>query len=503
MSKTLPLPLLYLALTLCLAAGAAAFVFQAAAALKSDDEIDYGEGIVMWQAANVTDWEKAFHPLENYPHNVFHYTPLFHLTSRFVGLFTRNLLTAGRLTSILSLIGTCLVGALLVARVLPPGRNKFARFMSSMVAGTLISTTETWYWATLMRVDTLAIFLSICGVALFVLARKRRTLGFVAFVFFVAAVYTKQTSLPAPIACLILAFIEKPRYAFQLLAFSVSLGLVILAMLHVATDGLFLRHIIYYNQNPYNTAHLFAKLRFHASTVFVPLCFSAMLPLGLLYRRMGRGMGRLNTIRFILNHSNFERCVIVVGLHLCLAAILAAATISKSGAWTNYYFETDVTICLMSGLFVGWVLRHCSFRPQRFCVWLQGAVIGLFIVQTYGNWHTLFQAASAYPPVDQSREVVNFLKGLPDPVYSENMVILMLAGKEVPAEPAIITALADDGKWDESGFVARIRNGEFRAIVVRWSLTNRGRFTEAVAKAVEERYYLTNEFEPFKVYLPR
>src|SRR5687768_7852536 len=130
------LRLLHSVLIFFLLLGAVAFVFQTFNSLKTPGEIDYGEGIVMWQAANVTDWTKAFHPVENYPHNVFHYTPLFHLTSRFLNLFTRDLLVAGRLTSVLSLVGTCLVGALLTARVLPRGRDKFTGFLGSLVAGT-------------------------------------------------------------------------------------------------------------------------------------------------------------------------------------------------------------------------------------------------------------------------------------------------------------------------------------------------------------------------------
>jgi hypothetical protein len=83
------------------------------------------------------------------------------------------------------------------------------------------------------------------------------------------------------------------------------------------------------------------------------------------------------------------------------------------------------------------------------------------------------------------------------------MVILMQAGKEVPAEPAIISVLSEDGKWDESGFVQRIRNGWFSAIVIRWSLHNPGRFRDPVVKAVEERYYPINDFYPFTIYLPK
>jgi hypothetical protein len=129
-----------------------------------------------------------------------------------------------------------------------------------------------------MRVDALAIFLSVTGVALFVASRRRRALGYFAFVFFVASVYTKQTSLAAPMACFILAFIEKPRYALQLLALSVSSGLAILLMLHTATNGLFLRHIITYNQNPYLLAGLFDKLRGHAMLIGAPLFFSTVFP---------------------------------------------------------------------------------------------------------------------------------------------------------------------------------------------------------------------------------
>jgi hypothetical protein len=83
------------------------------------------------------------------------------------------------------------------------------------------------------------------------------------------------------------------------------------------------------------------------------------------------------------------------------------------------------------------------------------------------------------------------------------MIVLVQAGKEVPAEPAIITALAADGKWDESEFVARIRNGEFSAVVIRWTLNNRQRFSQAIGQAVEERYYPITDFYPFTVYLPK
>lgn len=496
--------LLYFALTMFLLAGVISFVFQSAFALRTDSEIDYGEGIVLWQAANVTDWRRAFHPVEIYPHIVFHYPPLFHLTSRLVALATNDLLMAGRLTSILSLIGTCLIAGLLTAKLLPPGPNKMARFIGGLTAGALVFSTPLWSWACLMRVDTLGIFFTMCGLALYVFAHRRRSLGFLAFTFFVAGVYCKQTTVAAPIACFLIALIENPRYAIRLGAFSISLGLGILLILYAATDGVVLRHLITYNQNPYFPKLILGRLQHHASGLVGPLLFSAIFPVAVLYRRHSRKK-LISRLQLILKRTTFARCVLVVAIYFWFAFLIAAATISKQGASDNYFLEMDVAACFLTGLFVAWLARRVSFRPQRAVAMLQIVVMFILLLQTASNWRSLGTTSRNFmkPPADRSAEVVNFLKTIPDPVYSEDMVVLMHAGREIPAEPAIITALADDGKWDESGFVARIRNGEFHAIVVRRSLTNRGRFTKAVADAVEERYYVTNDLEPFKVYLPK
>jgi hypothetical protein len=493
---------LYLVLTAFLAVGAVAFFLQSAIALRSDAEIDYGEGIVLWQAANVTDWKKAYRPVEQYPHIVFHYPPLFHLTSRAVTPFTNTLLQAGRLTSILSLAATCLIGALLTAWVVPPGGNRFVRFIGAFTAGTLVFTTPMWTWGVLMRVDTLAIFLTVTGVVLFIVARHRKSVGFLSFLFFVAAVYTKQTSIAAPIACFVLAYIENPRRARQLLGFAVALGLIILVMLHTATDGLLLRHLVTYNQNPYFPEQIFSRWKYHGSYLIGPLLFSAIFPIALLQRRKGKLIKRL---RVILKRTVFERCVLVVALFFWVSALIATATISKQGASDNYFLEMDVAACLLSGLFVGWFARRVHIQPRPGLNILLLFVVFLLLVQCVVNWQTVAAIARTHthPPVDRSHEVVRFIKDLPGPVYSEDMIILMQAGKEIPAEPAIITALASDGKWNESGFVSRIRNGEFSAIVVRWTLANPGRFSDAVVKAVEERYSPINDFYPFTIYLPK
>src|SRR5262245_37958797 len=65
-------------------------------------ELDYGEGIVMYQATKVTDLKAAYKPINEYPFVVFHYPPVYHLTVRAFAAFSTNLITTGRWISIMS-----------------------------------------------------------------------------------------------------------------------------------------------------------------------------------------------------------------------------------------------------------------------------------------------------------------------------------------------------------------------------------------------------------------
>src|SRR6185295_2658602 len=97
-------------------------------------ELDYGEGILLWQMAHVTDLHAAFHPITQYPFIVFHYTPLYHLAARFFDLFLGNLLAAGRLVSLLSTLWILLVTGWIVYRASPRRFPRSARLTAALVA---------------------------------------------------------------------------------------------------------------------------------------------------------------------------------------------------------------------------------------------------------------------------------------------------------------------------------------------------------------------------------
>src|SRR5262245_61779932 len=82
-------------------------------------ELDYGEGIVIYQATMVTDLNAAYKPITEYPFVVFHYPPVYHLTVRAFAAFSTSLITTGRTISIISGFGIELIIGLLLFLSLP------------------------------------------------------------------------------------------------------------------------------------------------------------------------------------------------------------------------------------------------------------------------------------------------------------------------------------------------------------------------------------------------
>ena len=72
-------------------------------------QLDYGEGIVLYQASQIANPEIAYKPINSYPFVVFHYPPLYHWCVLAVSFVTGDLLVAGRAVSVIS-------GALMSAR---------------------------------------------------------------------------------------------------------------------------------------------------------------------------------------------------------------------------------------------------------------------------------------------------------------------------------------------------------------------------------------------------
>ena len=179
------------------ALNAAGFLAGSWTLIRYPFELDYGEGIVLWQAAHVFDLRDAYHPVERYPHVVFNYPPVYHVLSRMATIVTGDLLVGGRALSWLSGVGIAVVAGLLASTAVRT--RGWSRTVAAVAAPLLALQLATFEWIPYMRVDAAAVFCSMLGMLVFVRARSR-SVRRAAGVLFVLALFCKQTMVAAPVA---------------------------------------------------------------------------------------------------------------------------------------------------------------------------------------------------------------------------------------------------------------------------------------------------------------
>jgi hypothetical protein len=384
----------------------------------------------------------------------------------------------------------------------------FAAFLPSIL--------NVMYWARLARVDTLALFLSFAGIAIFVLGGTRKWTPYVAFALFVCAIYTKQTMVAAPLACFLVMLAVDAKNAIKVAAFAGLLGTGVLISLSLATGGEVLKHLFLYNQNTFSIRYF---------RVLVLSDYSQIMPIFVLAASATAAAGteawRLLTqrqwqrIRFLLERSAPRRLVIVCFLVMLFGLLISMAAV-KTGANYNYFLEWNLACCPLAAVALCRIMLAPNLRsrwtPSTFLLFIfpLAFLLPKFLDST-NDLRGLVMNAVQQSAVNTSEEYQTYSDALavvqksPGPVFSEDMLLLVRTGKEVPAEPAIIRELARTSKWDERPFIRMIEEKRFSTILTTSEdIKNSDRFTPAVAEAIDGAYQETRRIgTKYKIYEPR
>ena len=453
-------------------------------------ELDYGEGIVIWQAQHVSHLAAAYAPITRYPFIVFHYTPLYQAVSLAISKLTGDLLLAGRLVSSLSSLGICLVIGWLVYRVAPARSSRIAATGGALLGAALPCGLFNMKWAPLMRVDMLGLWLSLGGLSMFILARTTFQ-RFAACVLLVAAIYTKQSLIAGAVSCLLVAAIMNLRQATKMFLFFVALGGAILAGLSVATHGEVIKHIFLYNVNRFSMLIFLNRVKedIHETLpVFGLALIAAAIPISYVVSAIFR-RDLAPTRRFLLS-SRYRFALFVFSVDFIVSGVFSLAA-GKSGANFNYFLEWNLSACVFASLLVArlfWSGRSNKISPAVAIAYLLPLL--MLGEQVTSSTHSLKVVHSKrnimIEEAQNAAALEDILKKSPDPVMSEDMTLLYRAGRRVPFEPAIVTELAATHAWDETPLLDMIRNREFSVMVINES--NRSRYSPSVWRAVHDSY---------------
>jgi len=486
------------------------FLIIAASAVRSPYQRDYGEGIV-WQQMRLMFAGKGYGPIDGFPAIVFHYPPLYHATVEALILGTRlDALLLGRLVSLIAAL-TCivLIGAV-ASRIGREGGNRSVAMVCGALAGlAAINLPLVQIWALVMRVDMLAIALSFAGTWFGIRAITRPGAVYAAAFCFVAAFFTKQTSIAAPAAVFATLLIVRRETAWRGIRASLLLGSVALIVLFAATSGGIFRHLILYNINRFDPH----ELGLIPAMIRSQFLFFAAVAIGLgqvMHDRLPcyRGQPSWKDRRDKLAGSPRDAALLMVLLYFA-AKTLMTLLVAKSGANANYLMEWMMVGAIFIGLGVSDVAtRAIGDRADARSSWLSLLVpvaLGVPAVAAVASpWPTAPSSAELQHrrELDQLSAAVRAARA---PIISDDMVMLLRSGKEVLWEPAIFGELASTGTWDERPFVALIRAERFSFFITEGDSGEAqfdSRYTPAVAAAMHAAYPRRCHLGGYVIHLP-
>ena len=487
-----------LALGALLAWHAYRFMGLAIGAVAFPYELDYGEGIVWYQTRMLFAGE-AFGPIDGFPAIVFHYTPLFHLVSGLVAATGIDGLAAGRVVSLLSTAAMAVLAGAIVHRVVardggPKGAARLAALFTVFLP---LLCYPIPLWSPLMRVDMLAFALSMGGVYIGLRSFSRPSAVYPAALLFVLAVYTKQTMIAAPAALFGTLLLYRPRTAFAGILTCMAAGTAALAVLAIATDGGFLRHIFLYNINRFDPERL------------TWIQITAEGHIGLIAAALVGAATQFPALRaFAVKRSNASSSAaesVFLAAYLLLTTIMLLL-VAKSGSSGNYFIEWLVALCIYAGIAVSYPIRRAldaGIGPA--------APFGTILVPIALSVHAW---TLPVPPISSdlmARRAVGLeilaerIRSSDRPVISDDMVILQRGGQPVLWEPAIFAELGANGVWDERPFIRMIEQRRFGFFITHRDRGRRPfdeRYNPAVAEAMARAYPRREKIAGLTLHLP-
>lgn len=438
--------------------------------------LDYGEAPLVDQAMRLASGQNIYRAdISATPYTISNYPPVYvSLVAIGVGIFgAERAFFFGRVISALS---AWAAGILLMLIVYAPTRDRFAALAAGSV---FLAFPFVVYWSPLLRIDMLALALSLGGLCLLVWkpVSTWRLVG--AALLLVAAIFTRQSyGLAAPLAAFVWLLARDWRQALRLALMVGGLGLVLFLLLNILTDGGFFFNIVTANVNEFKIEILGSNWDRFRDAALIPLIFG---------------------VASLLLLPRWNPFWTLAAPYL-IGATLSAATIGKIGSNVNYLLEFCAALSLSAGAVIAWSRVHLSVHSLRaaLIVLLAFAVGHMMDTMLEDNTWDLRERRAARAELSELEAIVAETSG---PILAdEYMGMLTLQGRPLVIQPFEVTQLAWAGKWDQTPLLESIENKEFAAIIIYDRPWANERWTQEMLATIDQSYTLIDIVADNKVY---
>jgi len=434
-------------------------------AIRFPYPLDYGEGPILDQAVRLARLQNIYHrDLAAPPYTIANYPPLYPLLQvPFVWTFGPAL-WYGRVLSALGILAAALFCALTL--------HALTGDPLATAAGGLLLLAYPYvvHWSTFVRVDSLALGLSMAGLYVIVRWPERRAGLWGSAALLAAAAYTRQSyALAAPLAAFVWLLRERPRRrAFALAGMVGGIGLLAFLLFVLVTRGGFYLHVVAANVNRFQ----WTTVQHYAEEMWdhVP------------YLLIGSGL-------YVLLGAWLRRCTWWLIAPYLIGSIASAITVGKVGSSVNYMFEFSAALSLAAGALIAW--------PGTRRWWLRVPLIAFLALQAgpMTSWTRddyLGRNAWKIERRDEIARMAKIVAAADGPVLADEfMGLIPKAGRPLYYQPFEFKQLAEAGLWSQWPFIDQISRQEFPVILLYdppgWDSQGE-RWTNEIRAAIARHY---------------
>lgn len=444
------------------------YVHYAWALLTFPFDYDQGEGYDVNAGWLIAQGRGIYNNNDNLPYFSSNYPPLYPILVAGVIRLVGPSLAAGRLVSLAAAAALVLLIGWIV-------RRRTGDTLAGIVAALLfISSNYVYHVTPLARVNTLAALMALATVAASTRPGRRWALatGMLALL----AVASKQTTIGAAGAALLVVALRERWFGVGVAAGSVQLGLVGFRLLDHFTEGQAYVNLVLGNANPWDPAQAVGYFRNFGE-------LHALVLLGAVAAMAG---------------SIWHRQLDPYTLYFA-AALAMATSVGKWGAGESYFLEAIAAATVLAGVTLArlrrWLSGPLALLPPLLVVW-QALMFGHGPIAS--PWNTanggVQAAVLGHPPTEwdvaRGWRVVDHIARARGPVLSENSGFLVALGRPVVGNATHLRNLYQIGRWDPEDLRHAIWQRWYALIILDAQL-----YPEPILEAIGKRYRLVDEIQ--------
>ena len=409
--------------------------------LWASNELSPPESVVSAQSLMLVHDGTLYYDLRHYPYTVSAYMPSFYWLESGLIRAGMSAFHAGRLISFAALLGLII----LCGRIaLLYTDDRHAAWVASLAAA---SSSLLGSWGTTGQVDTLAAFFALAAFYNYSRFEVRGANSlWIAGVYAVLAVFTKQTMLAAPAAIFVLLGIRDRKKALWFGAiFGLSVAAAVLAI-NAALDGRFLANTVFANMNPFSGAKFLVQARY-----LVSVSFGMLVIVAVSFGRMLRGRA------------------LAPAVYLILAALVFVGTAPKVGSDTNYQIESTLVLAVCTGISLH-QMKFFQLYFERSKSWITLLLIPLALHMAIGYRVSanallarLMNEKLQRAKIDQLRPYVQPSGGL---VLATDYSAMVRLRERIDVEPLIYNLLVSNHVIDPEPVRRDLARGAFSTVIL-------------------------------------